>query len=705
MNVQGSLKCTLKQLGYADDQLVVQILVPVEKMATMQECYLLLIERQTDQVKSFPLRKISEQDQFVLVVGSIRKEEIFTGDLYWDLYVGTLAEGQQEKFRVHSDYSELEALFSVDSEQERVFIPYTTNKGNVSIKLTDLEMITHVDHTELSEQGILSLSGFAIYPDKDRLVEKLEKKIVIKSNDDEFETNLVPESVERKDLTEKYGHDDWNFDHAGFNIDIDLKKFFGHFHTNQSLKIYVEYTYYGENRSQVFLSNPLKYPVSEKKYAAQLNIIKTDHAKKKIRLSRSKKAKYLTISIGDYQLKQEIKSKIRRKIIQIRRHPLTKKMYQTAFKWIGYLPRKKNVIVFESFLGKQYSDNPRALYEYLQGKYPHYKMYWSVNKKFVHNFEGRDLQYIRRFSVKWLFTLAQAKYWVTNSRMPLWIPKPRNTVYLQTWHGTPLKRLASDMDEVHMPGTSTQKYKANFIKEASNWDYLVSPNEYSSEIFRRAFQFDKVMIESGYPRNDFLLNSNNKETMIDLKKRFGIPLDRKVLLYAPTWRDDQFYGKGKYKFDLDLDLSLLRNELGEEYVVILRMHYLVAENFDLSPYEGFAFDFSNHEDIRELYLIADLLITDYSSVFFDYGNLRRPMIFYVYDIESYRDKLRGFYFDFEQNAPGPLVKTTEEVIAEIKKVETEGFTLPPSFEPFYQKFCYLESGQSSKKVVETVFGK
>ena len=110
--------------------------------------------------------------------------------------------------------------------------------------------------------------------------------------------------------------------------------------------------------------------------------------------------------------------------------------------------------------------------------------------------------------------------------------------------------------------------------------------------------------------------------MIDLKKRFGIPLDKKVLLYAPTWRDDQFYGKGKYKFDLDLDLSLLRNELGEDYVVILRMHYLVAENFDLSPYVGFAFDFSNHEDIRELYLIADLLITDYSSVFFDYGNLR-----------------------------------------------------------------------------------
>src|SRR5699024_10375081 len=151
-------------------------------------------------------------------------------------------------------------------------------------------------------------------------------------------------------------------------------------------------------------------------------------------------------------------------------------------------------------------------------------------------------------------------------------------------------------------------------------------------------------------------------TISQIKKASNLPVDKKVVLYAPTWRDNQFYTKGKYKFDLQMDLGRLKKELGNDYIIVLRLHYLVAENLDLTGYENFVYDFSYHEDIRELYLIADMLITDYSSVFFDYANLRRPMLFYVYDIEDYRDNLRGFYFDFESKAPGLLVKTTEEII-------------------------------------------
>src|SRR5699024_6214188 len=123
-----------------------------------------------------------------------------------------------------------------------------------------------------------------------------------------------------------------------------------------------------------------------------------------------------------------------------------------------------------------------------------------------------------RFGIKWTITMARAEYWITNSRLPLWIPKPKGTVYVQTWHGTPLKRLATDMDEVHMPGTDAHSYKANFIKEANKWDYLISPNVYSTEIFKRAFQFQETMIESGYPRNDILYNNNNGEKIRQLKK-------------------------------------------------------------------------------------------------------------------------------------------------------------------------------------------
>jgi CDP-glycerol glycerophosphotransferase (TagB/SpsB family) len=377
-----------------------------------------------------------------------------------------------------------------------------------------------------------------------------------------------------------------------------------------------------------------------------------------------------------------------------------KSVYKLVFILVGLLPAKKNLVVFESFLGKQYSCNPRAIYEYMKKNHSDYEMYWSIDPRHSHIFKDKGLNTLIRFSIPWLFKMARAKYWVSNSRLPIWIPKPAHTVYLQTWHGTPLKRLAADMEEVHMPGTNTEQYKQNFLNESSRWDYLISPNRYSSEIFARAFGFNKDMIESGYPRNDYLHNHNNPETIAEIKTRLNLPDDKQVILYAPTWRDNEFYDRGKYKFNLKLELDKMQERLGSDYVILLRMHYLIAENLDLTAYSGFAYDVSHHTDISELYLISDLLITDYSSVFFDYANLKRPMIFYVYDIENYRDTLRGFYFDFEEKAPGPLAKTTEEVIHHIQHKEQ---LVQSNFEEFYEKFCYLESGDSSKRVVEKVF--
>lgn len=380
-----------------------------------------------------------------------------------------------------------------------------------------------------------------------------------------------------------------------------------------------------------------------------------------------------------------------------------KKTYKRLFRLMSRLPVKKDSIVFESFRGVQYSCNPRAIYEYMRQYHPHFRMVWSVDKRYVDYFEKHRIPYVKRSSIRWMFWMARAQYWVTNSRLPLWLPKPKHTTYVQTWHGTTLKKLAGDMDEVHMPGTDTVKYKRNFFKESGKWDVLISPNAYSTDIFRRAFLFGKTLIETGYPRNDYLYTHNNRQAIEQLKTTYDIPKDKKVLLYAPTWRDDQSYEKGRYKFDLPLDLNLLKQKLGEEYVVILRMHYLVAENFDLSPYEGFVYDYSTNVDIRDLYLISDLLITDYSSVFFDYANLRRPIVFYMFDIDQYRDTLRGFYFDIEKNAPGPIVKTTEEVVEAIESFAAQNFAVPPSFHPFYDKFCYLEDGEATKRVVERVF--
>lgn len=393
---------------------------------------------------------------------------------------------------------------------------------------------------------------------------------------------------------------------------------------------------------------------------------------------------------------------IKRWMIKLRRSNLVIRILKILFYIAGMLPVKRNTIIFESFYGKQFNDNPKVLYEYIKEHYPNYKLYWSFDRRHKHLFQEDNINALSRFSLRWILVKGRAKYWITNSRLPLWIPKPKHTVYLQTWHGTPLKKLGADIEEVQMPGTTTDKYIRNFLFEAGKWDYLVSPNAYSSAIFKRAFGFAGTMIESGYPRNDALYNRNNQIEITKIKRELNIDPDKKVILYAPTWRDNQYYSTGKYKLDLQLDLDKMQAALGEDYVILLRMHYLMYEALDFKAYQHFVKDVSTYPEVSDLFLAADMLITDYSSVFFDYANLKRPMIFFAYDIEEYRDQIRGFYFDFEQEAPGPVVKTTDEVIEAIIAHDPEKEEENASLESFYSRFCYLDDGNASKRVVEQI---
>ncbi|NLJ18769.1 MAG: CDP-glycerol glycerophosphotransferase family protein [Globicatella sulfidifaciens] len=376
------------------------------------------------------------------------------------------------------------------------------------------------------------------------------------------------------------------------------------------------------------------------------------------------------------------------------------RLYRITFIILSILPKDNKMIVFESFLGKQYSDNPKALYLYIKEKYPDYKLYWSLNREVIPSFAHEDIQVIKRLSLKWILVMSRAKHWITNTRLPLWIPKSNETVYLQTWHGTPLKKLGIDIEEVRMPGTTTENYKRNFVNEAKKWDYLVSPNSYSTNIFKGAFQFSGEIIESGYPRNDAL----NKKLISreDLLKSLNLPLDKKIILYAPTWRDNQYHAKGEYKFNLELDLKALEQELGDNYIVLLRTHYLIADQIDIENYSGFVYDFSTHNDISDLYLVSDILITDYSSVFFDYAVLRRPILFFVYDIKEYRDDIRGFYFDLEKYAPGPLLENNEQLLSALKRLNVDTFEPGPKYEDFIRTYCSLEDGNAAKRVVETL---
>lgn len=367
---------------------------------------------------------------------------------------------------------------------------------------------------------------------------------------------------------------------------------------------------------------------------------------------------------------------------------------------INYKQYSRKTIIFESFGGRQISDSPLAIYEEMQRVHPEYDLIWVINKDLVAQAEKKGYKYVVRNTFKWVQTIERAQVWVENARLPQWVRKPRYTKFVQTWHGTPLKKLGLDIVKVTMPGTTTERYHENFIREANRWDILISPNPYSTKIFRQAFGYQNEIVELGYPRNDKLANPTEKE-IFRLKRKIGIPQDKKVIMYAPTYRDNQFYRKGKYLFELPFNLKDFQERFGKDTVLLLRMHYLISDMVDTSEFEGCVYDVSEYTDVSELYLVTDLLVTDYSSVFFDYAYLKRPIVFYPYDYKIYKDELRGFYLDYQKELPGEIAYDSTNLWKEIEDgLNKFNASDNPRFNAFYNRFCKANIGNSAKKIIK-----
>ncbi len=401
--------------------------------------------------------------------------------------------------------------------------------------------------------------------------------------------------------------------------------------------------------------------------------------------------------------------KMQKKSIRVLFHRKIKKMfrnkrvmYKTITLYVfSRMKLKENWIVFESFMGRNCSGQPKYIYKYLMENCGNkYKCIWVVDRKGV-KIPGTGYKKCKRFGLRYYYYMNRSKYWVNNMRQSLSIPRRPETIMLATWHGTPLKRLVFDMEDVH---SANPRYKDIVYRQTREWDYLLSDNPFSTEKFQSCFLFEREKIlEYGYPANDPMYAPDRQERAEKIKRKMGIPENKKVILYAPTWRDDQFYDKGQYGFELDLDIKRLEKEFGNEYVLLLRLHYLVVDQLDLSQYGDFTVDGSSYDDITDLYLISDLLITDYSSVFFDYANLKRPVLYFTYDLEKYRDVLRGFYLDMEKDLPGPLLLTNDEVVDAIKNIDKITEEYRDRYDEFYNRFCCVDDGHAAQRVVEKVF--
>ncbi|WP_214109453.1 bifunctional glycosyltransferase/CDP-glycerol:glycerophosphate glycerophosphotransferase [Acrocarpospora catenulata] len=345
----------------------------------------------------------------------------------------------------------------------------------------------------------------------------------------------------------------------------------------------------------------------------------------------------------------------------------------------------RDQVVFDAYGGRLATCNPLALHHELRRRDTGLDLVWVTREGRFPAPEGARLVLFGSRAHE--EALGAARYVVGNRTQPAWFTKRPDQTYLQTWHGTPLKRLGHDLAALPYQRTELLEW---MDRDAPQWDLLVAPNPFSMPIMRRAFGYDGQLMATGYPRNDVLFAPDRAERARAVRRRLGIPPGDRVILYAPTWRDDLHTGRRRL-FTLHLDTERLHEALGPGHTLLVRAHHLITHRPKVAPPTR---DVTRYPEISDLYLVADVLITDYSSAMFDFACTGKPMIFFTYDLERYRDVVRGFYFDLEREAPGPLVRDTDGVIDALREKDH------PDYPDFQAKFCPWDDGFAAGRVVD-----
>jgi len=342
--------------------------------------------------------------------------------------------------------------------------------------------------------------------------------------------------------------------------------------------------------------------------------------------------------------------------------------------------------LFEVFNGRSSGDNPRPIFERLLARRPDLQVRWAVADLSVPVPAGTEPVVIH--SSEYYRMVNSSELFITNNWLPPQSVARDSQRILQTWHGTPLKTLG--LDRFH---SGSDRQRKRMREMTSLWDALISQNPYSSEIFRSCYAYGGPVLETGYPRNDILVNGAPKKLIASTRKSLGIRDGQRVLLYMPTWRENE-----KSIFS-ELDLSRLKKELGDEWVVLVRGHAMNSKSRSTFSTAGIV-DVSTVNDPAILYLLANVLVTDYSSSMFDFTITGKPVAFFVPDIERYRDELRGMYFDLSKSAPGPLVSTTNELIEVVQSLPSVTGEFKEKYELWRTEYNPWDDGRATERVVE-----
>jgi len=374
---------------------------------------------------------------------------------------------------------------------------------------------------------------------------------------------------------------------------------------------------------------------------------------------------------------------------------------QTWLETVHYPASKsglRDAVLYESYSGQQFSDSPRQIFSELRSRGSDLEHLVVVRDQQVTVPDGATAVPYR--SREYFEALAQARFIVSNNHLLSRFRRAEGQVVVQTWHGVGTKKIGLDLDTVHFANRAyNDKLKSG---EAQQWDYLISPNSFTSPILRRAFAFTGTLLETGVPRNDVFYRPERDELIRQVRRRLGVPEGQRIVMYAPTWRDNVHDGPGKYRLDLRFDLYEASRKLGDDYIFLFRKHSNITDRLPAGV--GNVIDASDYPDVQELLLVADILISDYSTLMCDFANTGRPMIFYTYDLTNYRDVLRGFYFDFEDEVPGPLITNEVDLLPAIQDADQIRVAYDEKYKRFADRFCHWDDGKAASRVVDAVFG-
>lgn len=359
--------------------------------------------------------------------------------------------------------------------------------------------------------------------------------------------------------------------------------------------------------------------------------------------------------------------------------------------WGMFVPVRKTML-FASFGGRKYDDSPKAIYDEVcsRPEFDDWKLVWVfVNPDDFEIPRGRK---IKVDTFEFFHALLYSKVWISNSGMDRGIGLPRKkTIKVETWHGTPLKKIGGDENQNTLGGKKKNRRKVDTST------IRCAQSEFDRDIFARIFHADKdCFLLCDLPRNDALLHYDAKR-ICEIRRQLGIPDNKKVILYTPTYREYLVNENKDTYLLLPMDFNKWKQKLGDKYVLLIRAHYAVSAAMDLTD-DDFVKDVSAYSTLNDLYVVADMMISDYSSTYIDYSILCRPMFCYAYDLEEYEEK-RGLYVDLRKILPCAVDKTEDDVIEHILNLNhTEAVKAAEKFHKIYTPYA----GHASNVVVDEI---